>query len=76
MTVRASGPWWLGMTRSGTTVFMMPEWSDSHGSVARRTSTPRAFLSRPASCRAPRVRTVLVVLQETTRVKSRPTALA
>jgi hypothetical protein len=24
-TVRASGPWWLGMAVSGTTVFMIPE---------------------------------------------------
>ena len=51
---------------------MIPEWSDSHGSVARRTSTPRALDSNPASWSAVRVRTVPVVLQETTRVVSRP----
>ena len=73
-TVWASGPWWLGMRPSGTIVFMIPEWSDSQGSVARRMSTPRAFDSSPTFFSAVRVRTVAVVLHETTRVVSRPRA--
>jgi len=55
---------------------MMPLSWLSHGSVARRNSVPRARLSSPARLSAVSVRTTEVVLHDTTRVASRPIALA
>ena len=55
---------------------MIPPMWLSHGSVARRSRVPRAALSSLARLSAPSVRTIEVVLQDTTRVLSRPMALA
>jgi hypothetical protein len=44
--------------------------------VALRRSVPLARQSKPARFRAVNVRTIDVVLQETTRVAARPTAVS
>lgn len=55
---------------------MIPLWWLSQGSVARRRSVPLARFSKPARFRAVSVRTMDVVLRETTRVELRPTAVS
>ena len=54
---------------------MMPLSWLSHGSVARRSSVPLARSSNPAFLSAVNVRTMDVVLHDTTRVASRSSAV-
>ena len=72
----ASGPWWLGISFSGTRVFIMPLRWLSQGSVARRSRVPLAFFKSPAFLSAVSVLTMEVVLQETTLVASLPMAVS
>ena len=59
---------------TGITVLIIPFLCDSQGSVPRRSSTARARLIQPWRCSACRTRLNAVVLHDTTRVASRPTA--
>ena len=66
----------LGQTPLISTLGRLTTAGGRLGSVALRNSVPLARRSKPLRLRAVRVRTIDVVLHDTTRVQSRPTAEA